>query len=154
MQPSIYLCGKISGISYDDATIWRKEIARLLSPYFFVLDPMRGKESLAAGGPLPLARSNYKVGGVLTSSAAIVARDLTDVRRADLLIVHFGSMENTGFFTAYEMGMATALGKPIIVIVDPANPVTERVVIKSGPLLVCVDTIEDACILARSMFAV
>lgn len=151
-RPRVYLAGKISGISYDRATGWRQEITQMLEPDIECLNPMRHKEALA-GDPC-LARSNYSAGGVLTSAQGIIMRDLTDVRRADMLIVHFGELENTGFFTAYEMGMATALGKPIIVIADIDNPTRDRIVMQSGPLLVMVEEIPEAVTLARSVFNV
>jgi len=39
-KQTIYLAGRITGLSYEEATLWRKEVAFVLGDKYRILDPM------------------------------------------------------------------------------------------------------------------
>ncbi len=109
----VYLSGRIEGLSYEDATADRNKAKDILSRYAWdVLDPMRNKESLKGQGEI-----NDKLRSLDPSltDAAIIFRDLDDIRRADVVIVLSGSHASWG--TAMEWSYAAiTLGKPVVVV--------------------------------------
>ncbi len=146
-KPIVYLAGPISGLSYGQAVGWRFDLARTLGPYFEVLSPMRGKEGLAS----VQAFSGEYPDHLLSQAAAIVARDLTDVDRADLLIVK----EPAGSLgTAIEIGYALHSQKPLIVILAEDDTARRHPFLTRLPKLVIVSNLTEAALLARSIFNV
>ncbi len=111
----VYLSGRIEGLSYEEATIDRiKATDSLRNAEWDVLDPMRHKETLKGQGVI-----DDKLRGTDSSltDAAIVFRDLDDIRRADVVIVLSGSQASWG--TAMEWSYAAIThGKPVVVV-DP-----------------------------------
>ncbi|HUU93700.1 MAG TPA: dATP/dGTP diphosphohydrolase domain-containing protein [Phycisphaerae bacterium] len=110
-RPCVYLSGPITGEPADWA--WRKEAARLLAACDLgVLDPLRdaehgevsGNGGLLRGEPVPADRAH---------------RDLQDVRRAAGVLAHFPYLpgrQSVG--TLMELGMAAAIGKPVVLVAD------------------------------------
>lgn len=109
MTSTVYLSGPITGLSYDEAKFgWREDFAgRILREGLpiRVLSPMRHKEHLRK------SKSLWADG-----SKAIIERDLADIRRSDLMVVNVNGARRVSIGTMIEIGYATALGKPIVLI--------------------------------------
>lgn len=105
----VYLSGRIDHLTYEEAVAGRRKATEmLLNAGWDVLDPMRGKEALASA-PLISATG--------LSDAAIVYRDLDDIRRADVVLVLTASEPSYG--TLMEWGIAAhEFAKPVVAV-DP-----------------------------------
>lgn len=148
-KPRAYLFGPITGLSYDEAYRgFRGRLTDRLQDAFEVLSPMRGKDALRG---IQSLQGSYE--DELTSSArAVVMRDLTDVRRADVLIGWKVEGRPYTFGSPVEIGYACALGKPIILILDWADELRVHPFTKALPLLTVVSTVDEAVALAHSLF--
>jgi len=116
----IYLAGMIGGLSYEEASVNRKQATNLLLERGWdVLDPMRGYEILST---LAVIEEGDKVKSLLggVTDTAILQRDRDDIRRADLILIESGNKASWG--TAFEFEFAYSLGKPIVVICDKDSP--------------------------------
>lgn len=108
----IYLAGKVRNISYEAGTSWRKEATGVLHHYGIqTLDPMRDKETLEGVEAMPRSTED-----MFCQPQNVFARDVFDVRQADVVLVNLNG--GNGRFTMFELGMAYALGKPIILVSD------------------------------------
>jgi len=116
----IYLAGPITGLSWKDATEWRKNLinrfqdASTGNKNYIALSPLRGKEFLSNETDIKDSYSNY----TMSTPKAITTRDLNDVRRCDLIIVNFLGATKVSIGTILEIGAGAALNKPIILIMD------------------------------------
>lgn len=87
------------GVPREESLGWRKKATELLSGNFDVLHAFRGREEKET----------------FTDPRAAVARDLSDIKRADILLVN-DSMENcTMIGTSMEIFFAHQELKPVIV---------------------------------------
>lgn len=120
----VYLSGPIAGLSYEEARFgWRMAFAGQLEQGITVLSPMRQEAHLEGTTALPARGS-----GPFASDEALVLKDFTDIKNCDLMVVNVLGAKKVSIGTVAEIGMAHALGKPIILIIEPAN----SVVIKAG----------------------
>jgi nucleoside 2-deoxyribosyltransferase len=116
MRRVVYLSGRIDQLGYAEAIRERQEAAEaLLMVGWDVLDPTRG------GVEDP--KTGHFLDGTMTSGqnldAAIIFRDLDDIRRADVIMVLTASTPSWG--TAMEWSYAAiALGKPVVAV-DPEH---------------------------------
>lgn len=97
-KPFVYLCGPIDGHTHSSASIWRSAAATRLAPEFEVLNPLRGHEFEGTDW-----RGKFTLNEVVT-------RDLTDIRRARVVLRHFDSISSEGsametFFAAHVCGL-------------------------------------------------
>ncbi len=87
------------GIRREDSLAWRSEATKLLSANFNVLHAFRGREKKET----------------FTDSRAAVARDLSDIKHSDILLVN-DTVENCSMIgTSMEVIFAFQERKPIIV---------------------------------------
>ena len=110
-RPAVYLSGPITGEPAD--WVWRKQAARLLAACGLgVLDPLRdaehgdvsGNGGLLRGEPVPADRAH---------------RDLGDVRQSVAVLAHFPyNPARQSIGTLMELGMAAAMGKPVVLVAD------------------------------------
>lgn len=115
----VYLAGPITGLSYDGACTWRDTVAAACSEEGVkAYSPMRAKEALEDVSDL--SAWDYPDDGPL-SSRAMVKRDLSDVRRADVLLVNLIGATRVSVGTMVEIGYAHALNIPIIVAMEEGN---------------------------------
>lgn len=103
---TIYLAGNITGESYEEATLWRRQVTELIGDRAVVLDPMRGKENLS---------SLTVIGPSDGDTEAIFHRDLEDVKSSDILLAY---LSGPSIGTLFELGYAYALGKHVIVCLE------------------------------------
>jgi nucleoside 2-deoxyribosyltransferase len=118
-KPKVYLCGAISGLTYEQArNDWRKTVREQLSDVAQVLCPMRSTKSLKELGKL--VPEGYD-GDPLTCSKGITSRDRFDVWRADLVFCNLIGTDRASIGSMIELGWADALRKPIVLCVDVGN---------------------------------
>jgi len=109
---TVYLSGRINGLTYEQAREFRYKAILLLSNVGIqCLDPMRGKKILE-GTTITDTMSSLSERKI--EMQEIIARDLDDIDRSDAIIVQTGDEPSWG--TGMEAGYALAKRKPIFVI--------------------------------------
>jgi nucleoside 2-deoxyribosyltransferase len=116
---ALYLCGPITGNSYDEATDWRRYVASKLAPDVVPMSPMRGKGYLA--GEDNIAKSYEKT--AMSTKQAITARDRFDVMvNCDAILANFLDQPDViSIGSVLEFGWADAARKPIIFVAQKDN---------------------------------
>lgn len=113
---TVYLYGPISGLSYDGAEDWRAWMRGQLAPHGIdAVSPLRGKAYLANLAQLSGHGREYLDLGVLSTPAAVVARDKFDVLRADMLVGNFLGADRVSLGSMFEQAWAHLHHKPIAV---------------------------------------
>ena len=120
----LYLAGPISGLSYKRACLsWRQEFARLMPDEILCYSPMRGEDDLEGTRYIHSDGRNYDPANIIGTPSGICARDFNDLRRADLILTCFlESARKVSLGTAYEMGAAHILNKPIVAVGRKNDP--------------------------------
>ena len=95
----IFLCGPMRGVDRKLSLGWRKEASKILSSEFTVVHAMRGRE-------IKETFSDYR---------AAVARDISDIKNADILLVNDVLDGVSMIGTSMEIFFAHSLNKPIII---------------------------------------
>lgn len=117
---SVYLSGPIAGLGYEDARYgWRATVAAQLNPGITVLSPMRHEGHLAdVKGPLdPAGQLDHFFSG----ARIIFEKDRLDIERADIVLVNLLGATKVSIGTVAEIGMASVLGKKIILVMEDAG---------------------------------
>jgi len=117
MQKSIYLCGPITGESYEEANKWREDIKRTLDPKITVYSPMRHKDYLKE--ETDIAKSYDKF--IMSTQKAITTRDRMDVFNVDLMISNLLGAKRVSIGSMIEYGWADAKRIPIITVMEEGN---------------------------------
>lgn len=98
-KKTIFLCGPIRGVDRKISLGWRIKASEILSSKFIVIHAMRGRE----------------IKEIFSDYHAAVARDLSDIKNADILLVN-DTIENVSMIgTSMEIFFAYSLHKPVIV---------------------------------------
>jgi len=115
----VYLCGPICGLSYDNATAWRREAAQALALHgIHTLDPMRDKEELRGLAGSITARTMPRRGKY--TSRAIVERDANDIRRASVLLARLDTPHTPpSIGSVAELAWAYMLRIPVVAVLPP-----------------------------------
>jgi nucleoside 2-deoxyribosyltransferase len=147
-KPVIYLCGPISGLTWEEATRWRIDVTKRLNGLCTILSPLRNKEKFLKD--VGVIEGAYE--HLLTTPDAVVTRDLFDVRQADALLVYNPPSYKMSIGTPFEMGYAAALQKPIIVVLHPDDPLRKHPFILDLPFGVVVASIREAITYLLNLF--
>jgi nucleoside 2-deoxyribosyltransferase len=134
----IYLAGAINGLTYPEATRWRKVVTEYLDNCEIV-DPMRGKEFLNWGMERPINDS------MLTeiTSNEVFNRDISDIDKSEIVLVNLGHLNDQRMIgTLFELGYAYANNKFIIGFSCP-NKYRNHPFLKTAVTLL--ENINDAC---------
>jgi nucleoside 2-deoxyribosyltransferase len=120
MRQRVYLAGPISGLSYEQATLWRAVAANWLEDFGITCySPMRGKKHLALVGQI---EHDYPE-DVLTTQRGIMCRDHNDVARADLVLANLRGVSRVSVGTVMELAWAFERGTPVVAILEAeGNP--------------------------------
>jgi len=150
----IYLSGPITGLTYAAARHeWRVGFSIALERLArqnaqdapMCLSPMRGKDALRdEAGPIGAFQS---VERAITDPKGILARDTHDVRSADAVVVNVLGAERVSIGTVAEIGMAHALCKPIILVMEKQGNVHHHPFV-TEPAGYWIDNLEEAAWLA------
>lgn len=151
---SLYLAGPITGLSYGEARHgWRKEFARLIgqtAPHIECFSPMRQKEFLSEAQCMECKEADLdKYGEAIAKPHGILTRDRNDVRERDALVACFLGAERVSIGTVWEIGYASCLLKPIVVVMEPGNIHDHTFVTASAGYVV--ETLEEAALIAGSI---
>lgn len=114
---TVYLAGPITGFPYATSLAWRRDLVADLAehaPHLTCLDPLRAKEHLAE---LELVPDEAGPGSQL-GNAGVVARDLWDIDRADVVLINLLGATTVSVGAMVELGWATAKGKLVMVMLD------------------------------------
>jgi nucleoside 2-deoxyribosyltransferase len=116
----VYLAGPVSGLSWKEATLWRKEVTKHLWQDWGIeaIDPLEGKAHLQFEKAIPLTTEHVR-----DQAPAILDAALYNVMRADMLLVHFNEGSTVSIGTVMEIAWARYLHKPVVVVSDSVNNV-------------------------------
>lgn len=123
---SVYLSGPIAGLTYKDARFgWREYVANMMSHGIKVLSPMRHEGHLAeVRGPLEPAG---QAGHFFSGEKIIVEKDMLDIKRSDIVLVNLlGATTRVSIGTVAEIGMATVLGKTIVLVMEDTGNIHDH----------------------------
>lgn len=149
MNGLVYLCGPITGLLPVDATHWRKLVAWELKKFDVrCLSPMRDTDLMDQGAPV--VATGYT--DPMQTDRACLARDLSDIRRCDVVLVNLLRAERPSLGTAWEMGVARALDKPIVVAALLPHPHNHALLNESAAYQV--NRIEEAIDCVKSVLGV
>ena len=149
----VYLSGPILGETYESARYgWRKLVALQLLPGIQVLSPMRHEGHLAEHtGPI----NNDIIDSpthFFAGAKIIVEKDMLDIRRCDLVLVNLLGATKVSIGTVSEMGMAFAMDKTIITVIEPDNIHQHPFVTETSSLVL--DNLDDAIYAINSLLSV
>lgn len=124
-KPRVYLCGPITGETYDAAVGWRREVRDRLAPEIDVLSPLRAKEYLRG---LVDAHDNGNKGigdtyeeTLLSGQRSITDRDRMDTLSSKMIISNLLPAEKSGkvsIGSCVEFGWADAYRIPIVTVMN------------------------------------
>lgn len=123
-KPICYLAGGIAGLVGHDAVDWRHAAwLELKERGVETLDPMRAKTVLSGAAQISRNFHDYEHHGAFFTSQGIMARDFSDVKRCDALLVNLLGLTKPSLGTIMELAWAYAMQKPAVVAIEPeGNP--------------------------------
>jgi nucleoside 2-deoxyribosyltransferase len=133
MNPSVYLAGPISGLTYDGCTDWRKKVAEALEQCGIrAYSPMRAKEYLASLGTISGHGNEYAHLGVLSKARGVMTRDRFDATRCGVLFVNFLGAKIVSIGTVMEIAWADAKRTPIVCAIEESGNPHEHMMISEA----------------------
>ena len=133
MSIYVYLAGPISGCNVGEANDWREEMIDLLEA---APKDMLWNHGFKGVSPLrcePIVGERYAPeydDNKFGHPQVIAAKNKEDVRRCDVTFAYFPAEQPASVGTLQEIGWASGLGKPIILVTDN-DYVRENAVIKA-----------------------
>lgn len=156
----VYLAGPIAGLTYEAAQAWREDASENIEGYDLPIrcfSPLRGKEFLDDG--LIIEMGQYSA-HPLSTAAGVTARDGNDIRTADVILVNVSNVRRISGGTAWELGVAWALNKIVVMVVSKddyetgedgefVNPYLRHLILSQVPYIVT--SLDAACALTKSI---
>jgi len=120
MKHTIYLCGPVTGCSYEECTQWRSKLYNTLTDLgCTVLDPMRSKEHLSNEKEIRASYENH----IFSKQKHFFSRDAWDVFNSNLIFANFLEAPKVSIGSVSEIAMAWAWRIPtILVMEEDGNP--------------------------------
>ncbi len=119
----VYLCGPMTGETYEHATSWRNDVKfKLGCSCIKTINPLRGKAFLEVAGVL----GNTNGQSPLESAEGIVTRDYWDVSHCDILLVNFLGAKIVSIGSCFEIAWAYRRKIPIIIVMEKSGNVHEH----------------------------
>src|SRR5438128_1949417 len=129
----LYLAGAISGLSWEQATGWRRRAARELALYGIkTFSPLRYKDFLESETSIQDSYPDF----ALATPKAIYTRDKWDVSRCDILFVNLLGTTRVSIGTVMEIAWGDMLNKPIIIVAEKDNTHLHAMVRESAGYIV------------------
>lgn len=147
--PLVYLCGPITGASYEEARFgWRRIMAAILAESGIdCLSPMRMKQRLAH--ETSLAASGY-TGNPLSCPRGIVARDRYDTQRCGMVVCNLLGADRVSIGSMIELGWCDSMRIPLVLVMErEGNPHEHAMVRELADF--CVETVEEAAEIVRAV---
>jgi hypothetical protein len=129
LKADLYLAGPIGGLTWDEATGWRDNVASLLAP-MKTRSPLR--PIMFEGQLVDLRDSCYVNDGAVLSNSRereaitipfehLFKRDYMDCHECDGLFVNFIGAKKKSVGTVCEISWAYRRGIPIVIVMEPGN---------------------------------
>jgi len=116
-----YLCGPITGLTYEEATGWRNKVKGYFNmkdyPVRF-FDPMDGKDHFMPAD-LVVPENYPPEDFIFTKPDAIFRRDLHCIDCCNVVLVNFKDIAKNSRGTMFELGYAYANDVLIVAVGDP-----------------------------------
>jgi nucleoside 2-deoxyribosyltransferase len=149
MQPSIYLAGPITGLTFGQSESWRDYVKGKLDGNYKVkcFSPLRAQEFLKDHGiitPHPYDENP------MTTGDAIMTRDFWDVQRTDLTFANLLGAPRQSLGTVMELGFAYALRKPVILLMEKSGNVHDHAMVRKAGAFTT-DNIDEGIELVKAM---
>lgn len=117
MNSRVYLAGAITGLTWDEATAWRKQVSKALEPFGIeCYSPLRFKNYLSHLDKLPDSYNNE-----LSTGKGIVTRDRWDATRCDVLFVNLLNAKKISTGSVMEIAWADLKRIPIVIAMEEDN---------------------------------
>jgi nucleoside 2-deoxyribosyltransferase len=140
-NPTVYLAGPITGLSYGGCTEWREAVSQeLTSNGITCFSPLRAKQYLKDQKVI----SGSYLEHTLSRSKAINERDHYDCSTCDTILVNLlGAKDRISIGTVMEVAWGFAYRKPVILAMEPeGNPHQHSMLIESCSFVL--PTLEEA----------
>jgi len=150
----VYLAGPITGLSYEECTVWRDKVTLDLYHHEVVcLSPMRGKRYLDKEVNIPdVPRVDLpKAGKGMATQSAIVARDRDDTINADMVFVNVLGAKQVSPGTMVEMGWADAMRVPVLLCMEEEGNPHDRAMVR-GVTSFRAYTVEEGVQMVKAFF--
>jgi hypothetical protein len=132
-QPTVYLAGPISGLSFEGCTDWREYAKRELAKRNIKgWSPMRAKEYLASLATISGHGNEYAHMGPFATARGVMTRDRFDCTRCDVTLVNFLDAKTVSIGTVMEIAWSDLKRTPIVMAVDPANNLHDHMMINEA----------------------
>ena len=126
----VYLAGPISGLTYDGAESWRHYVkSSCQHPDIKWYSPLRYQEHLRQNGTLLATHCDNNP---MTSRNGIMTRDAWDVQTCDAMLCNLLEFPYISKGTLIEIGMAYALRKPTILVMEDEGNIHEHVMLDNA----------------------
>jgi len=143
----VYLAGPINGLTVSQATAWRNHAALLLEyTDFECIDPLRGKISMHADGD----RLMDGYDNLFSDDKSVIARDLYDIDRADVLLLNTRWANSASLGSLVELGYAKCRNIPIVTVIDNEGPWAHSAWVRVLSTFIA-ESLEDATDIIRTL---
>jgi hypothetical protein len=133
MTPTVYLCGPITGLSYNDCTDWREGAVKDLAEHGIRgLSPMRGKDYLRHLETISGTGEEYAHLGVLSTPRAVLTRDRWDSTRCSMLLANLLGAKAVSIGSVMEIAWADLARIPIICAIEETGNPHEHMMLKEA----------------------
>ena len=122
MEKLCYLAGPITGLSYGDATDWRKYCIdrfdkKVFGSRIIGLSPLRCKNYLLQEKVLAQHYDEY----ILSTAKGITTRDRWDCMRCDVVLANFLGAKTVSIGTVMEIAWADSQRIPVVCVMEDGN---------------------------------
>lgn len=117
--PTVYLCGPISFLEYEEANDWREYATGYLESFGIkARSPLRGKDFLKEMGVIGISEYDDHP---LATDRGIIARDRFDVRTSDLMLANLLGADKSSIGSPAEFAWADAFGTPVVTAMEKSQ---------------------------------
>lgn len=147
---SVYLSGPITGETYENARYgWRKYVADRLASGIKVLSPMRHEGHLAE---ITATLEKEYPEHFFSQPRILVEKDHLDVMHSDIILVNLLGAKRASLGTVAEIGMAYALGKKIVLVMEKEGNLHDHPFV-TVPAALRLETLDDAIYAINSLLS-
>jgi nucleoside 2-deoxyribosyltransferase len=149
MQPSIYLAGPITGLTFGESESWRDLVKRSLKQAGIdCFSPLRAQEHTLRHRGILLATSYED--DPMTSADGIMFRDHWDVKTRDLTFANVLAAKEKSIGTSMELAWAYAYCKPVVLVMEKTGNVHEHCMFRKAGVF-SVQTLGEGIELAKAI---
>lgn len=132
-NPTVYLAGPITGLSFGTCTSWRDDVSRELKTAGIVcFSPLRFKQYLNNGQTI----ENSYLTHTLSMGKSINERDHFDCKTCDLILVNLIGTTKVSIGTVMEIAWGFAYRKPVVVALEKGSVHDHAMLVESSSFIV------------------